>query len=462
MADGRGWFPGGQGWQENEGPEDLAALRRTNRMIDAIAADLPVATSDSDEYAVAMMLAAWREDVGREPMPDKPTLGQARNALRDRGGRSRLLATTVGSAAAVTLLFGGFGAAVYQSHPGDALYGLRTSLFGAGPTVRTDPVVLSAQTELAQVEKLISQGDWEGAQQQLGVAAARVNEVGDAQQKAELASRVQQAEVRIDAKDPVATVPPEMVTETPRIMLSPPVIAATTTSTTSTTSTSTSTSDTTSTSTTPSTSTSETTATTSSPAETTGSSGSTSTSTSGSTSTSVPVTSTPSVSTSTATSTPSIVTETSTAPSTLVTSTSVPGVTTSVPSVTVSTVVPSTAPIVTVPTTPGGVTIVTTPRGAVDTPVITAPTTIQAPSPITRTPDNPVPIFQAPVNNPGSINSPGSGSINGFPGGAGSAGSGADGPSRHAPPMTSVPVAPANPGGGSSSHGSGSGASAGE
>lgn len=133
MADGRGWFPGQGGWQENEGPEDLAALRRTNRMIDAIAADLPVATSDSDEYAVAMMLAAWREDVGREPMPAKPTLGQARNALRDRGGRSRMLATTVGSAAAVTLLFGGFGAAVYQSHPGDALYGLRTSLFGAPP-----------------------------------------------------------------------------------------------------------------------------------------------------------------------------------------------------------------------------------------------------------------------------------------------------------------------------------------
>ncbi|ETZ94680.1 hypothetical protein L828_1530 [Mycobacteroides abscessus MAB_030201_1061] len=76
MADGRGWFPGQGGWQENEGPEDLAALRRTNRMIDAIAADLPVATSDSDEYAVAMMLAAWREDVGREPMPAKPTLGK--------------------------------------------------------------------------------------------------------------------------------------------------------------------------------------------------------------------------------------------------------------------------------------------------------------------------------------------------------------------------------------------------
>lgn len=322
VADGRGWFPGGQGWQENEGPEDLAALRRTNRMIDAIAADLPVATSDSDEYAVAMMLAAWREDVGREPMPAKPTLGQARNALRERGGRSRLLATTVGSAAAVTLLFGGFGAAVYQSHPGDALYGLRTSLFGAGPTVRTDPVVLSAQTELAQVEKLISQGDWEGAQQQLGVAAARVNEVGDAQQKAELASRVQQAEVRIDAKDPVATVPPEMATETPRIMLSPPVIAATTTSTTSPTSVSTSASDTTSTSTTPSTSTSETTATTSAPTETTSSPGSTSTSTSGSAGSTS--TSTPSISTSTATSTPSIVTETTTAPSTPVTSTSVP------------------------------------------------------------------------------------------------------------------------------------------
>ncbi|EIU36475.1 hypothetical protein MA6G0125S_3920 [Mycobacteroides abscessus 6G-0125-S] len=449
VADGRGWFPGQGGWQENEGPEDLAALRRTNRMIDAIAADLPVATSDSDEYAVAMMLAAWREDVGREPMPAKPTLGQARNALRDRGGRSRMLATTVGSAAAVTLLFGGFGAAVYQSHPGDALYGLRTSLFGAPPAVRTDPVVLSAQTELAQVEKLISQGDWEEAQQQLGVAAARVNEVGDAQQKAELASRVQQAEVRIDAKDPQATVPPEMVTETPRIMLSPPSIApitsTTTTSTTSTTSASTTTSDSTSAST-------STTETSGSASPSTSSSTSTSatastsvTSVPTSTPTTVTITTTPPSSAATITSTPASATETTTAPSVST------APTTSVPGVTASTTVPPTASIVTVPTTPEGVTIVTTRPGVVNTPVITAPTTIEAPVPITRTPDNPAPAYQAPVN------SPGSGNLHGYPGSGGNAGSGSDGPSRHMPAMTSVPVAPANPGSGSANQGSGSG-----
>lgn len=449
MADGRGWFPGQGGWQENEGPEDLAALRRTNRMIDAIAADLPVATSDSDEYAVAMMLAAWREDVGREPMPAKPTLGQARNALRDRGGRSRMLATTVGSAAAVTLLFGGFGAAVYQSHPGDALYGLRTSLFGAPPAVRTDPVVLSAQTELAQVEKLISQGDWEEAQQQLGVAAARVNEVGDAQQKAELASRVQQAEVRIDAKDPQATVPPEMVTETPRIMLSPPSIApitsTTTTSTTSTTSASTTTSDSTSAST-------STTETSGSASPSTSSSTSTSatastsvTSVPTSTPTTVTITTTPPSSAATITSTPASATETTTAPSVST------APTTSVPGVTASTTVPPTASIVTVPTTPEGVTIVTTRPGVVNTPVITAPTTSEAPVPITRTPDNPAPAYQAPVN------SPGSGNLHGYPGSGGNAGSGSDGPSRHMPAMTSVPVAPANPGSGSANQGSGSG-----
>ncbi|MUM18138.1 hypothetical protein FZI91_03260 [Mycobacterium sp. CBMA271] len=449
MADGRGWFPGGQGWPNDDGPEDLAALRRTNRMIDAIAADLPVATSDSDEYAVAMMLAAWREDVGRDPMPAKPTLGQARNALRGGGGRSRLLATAVGSAAAVTLLFGGFGAAVYQSHPGDALYGLRSSLFGAGPTVRNDPVVLSAQTELAQVEKLISQGDWDGAQQQLGVAAARVNEVGDAQQKAELASRVQQAEVRIDAKNPEATVPPESVSVTPRIMLSPPVIASTTSSTTSTTSITSTTATTSETTSTPSSETTSSTSTsstsTSTPSTESTSSASTSTSVSATT---TPPSSTPPSSTPTATSTSvptSMPSETTTPPST-------PGMSTSVPATTAGTTPPSTAPIVTVPTTPDGVTIVTTARGAGDSPTITAPTTIQAPSPITRTPDNPVPTYQAPSN-------AGSGIVPGYPG---NTGSGADGPSRHMPAMTSVPVAPANPGGGSSNQGHGSGTHSGE
>ncbi|BEL51362.1 hypothetical protein Isolate57596_37800 [Mycobacteroides abscessus subsp. abscessus] len=105
----------------------------------------------------------------------------------------------------------------------------------------------------------------------------------------------------------------------------------------------------------------------------------------------------------------------------------------------------------TVPTTPEGVTIVTTRPGVVNTPVITAPTTIEAPVPITRTPDNPAPAYQAPVN------SPGSGNLHGYPGSGGNAGSGSDGPSRHMPAMTSVPVAPANPGSGSANQGSGSG-----
>ncbi|BBZ84773.1 hypothetical protein MABM_46890 [Mycobacteroides abscessus] len=101
-------------------------------------------------------------------------------------------------------------------------------------------------------------------------------------------------------------------------------------------------------------------------------------------------------------------------------------------------------------------TIVTTRPGVVNTPVITAPTTIEAPVPITRTPDNPAPAYQAPVN------SPGSGNLHGYPGSGGNAGSGPDGPSRHMPTMTSVPVAPANPGSGSANQGSGSGSHTGE
>ena len=73
----------------------------------------------------------------------------------------------VGSMAAAVLCIGGFGAVVAGSGPGDSLYGLRTMLFGEPNVVRDDQVALAAQTEMAQVQQLIDQGDWDQAQQKL-------------------------------------------------------------------------------------------------------------------------------------------------------------------------------------------------------------------------------------------------------------------------------------------------------
>ena len=80
----------------------------------------------------------------------------------------------VGSVAAALLCLGGFGAAVYGAGPGDALYGLRTMLFGEQQAATRDyEVFLAAQTELAEVQQLIDQGQWTAAQDKLEASPRR-------------------------------------------------------------------------------------------------------------------------------------------------------------------------------------------------------------------------------------------------------------------------------------------------
>ena len=51
-------------------------------------------------------------------------------ALASRSAVDRMSLAVVGSVAAAVLCLGGFGAVVHGAGPGDALYGLRTMLFG--------------------------------------------------------------------------------------------------------------------------------------------------------------------------------------------------------------------------------------------------------------------------------------------------------------------------------------------
>ena len=87
--------------------------------------------------------------------------------------RTRMSMAVVGSVAAAVLCLGGFGGVVYGAGPGDALYGLRTMIFGEQQATRDDAVVLAAQTELAEVQQLIDQGQWEQAQDKLEDASPR-------------------------------------------------------------------------------------------------------------------------------------------------------------------------------------------------------------------------------------------------------------------------------------------------
>ncbi|MDZ4264241.1 MAG: anti-sigma-D factor RsdA, partial [Mycobacterium sp.] len=198
-------------WTSNGGDPSLNEINRTDQFFDALAAQEPVYATDRGEAELANLLAGWRDDVRETPMGAVVTQREAEMAL-DRvtspGPRRRLSLAVVGSAAAAVLCLGGFGAVVAGAGPGDALYGLRTMLFGEQTTPRDDAVILAAQTEMAQVQQLIEQGDWQAAQDKLETITTTVATVNDVERKQELVTQWQELTVKVEAQDPAATPPP--------------------------------------------------------------------------------------------------------------------------------------------------------------------------------------------------------------------------------------------------------------
>ncbi|WP_019973028.1 anti-sigma-D factor RsdA [Mycobacterium sp. 141] len=289
-------------WTSNGGDPALNEINRTDRFIEALSLDNPVYATDSAEAELAQLLAGWRDEA-RRPTSGVVTTRDAISALNRGTPRRwpRLPLALVGSVAAAVLCLGGFGAAVYGAGPGDALYGMRTVMFGDRPT--RDVKVELASAELAQVQQLIDQGQWQAAQEKLSTITTTVATVNDAERKQQLVDQLQQLSVKVENRDPNATVPPNA----PPVVL--PEVPETQTSTSSTSDTSAPTS--TSPTSTPSGTSSST------PAETTTSSSDTSSSDassptpSTSTETSASVTSSPATSSPATTSSP--VTSTSTA-----------------------------------------------------------------------------------------------------------------------------------------------------
>ncbi|MCV7070135.1 anti-sigma-D factor RsdA [Mycolicibacterium rufum] len=198
-------------WNANGGDPSLNEINRTDQFLDALASQQPVYSTDRGEAELAYLLAGWRDDVRETPMGSVLTTDEAAAALEratNPGRRRRLSLAVVGSAAAAVLCLGGFGAVIAGSGPGDALYGLRTVLFGEQTQARDDAVALAAQTEMQQVQRLIEQGDWQGAQAKLEAVTTTVATVGDDQRKAELVSQWQELTVKVEAQDPAATAPP--------------------------------------------------------------------------------------------------------------------------------------------------------------------------------------------------------------------------------------------------------------
>jgi hypothetical protein len=380
-------------WTSNGGDPSLNEINRTDRFLDALANQQPVYSTDPSEAELAQLMAGWRDEVRTPPLMSPVTPRDAAVALTravESRKRTRMSMAVIGSVAAAVLCLGGFGAVVAGAGPGDALYGLHTMLFGESEQQRNDSVVLAAQTQMAAVQQLVDQGQWQAAQDKLQALTTTVATVNDGAQKQDLVNQWQQLTVKVDAKDANATLPPGAP---PPEMPTPATVDQGTTTTPTTTSSAISATATSPSSGTSTTSTSPTSTT--SPSDTTTA-----------TTTTTPTPTTPTTTTSTAPTSvttsaqvqlpPPTTTVTTIAPQTqnqLATPPSTPSPTTppSTPLPTPSGVTPLPTPSAVTPLpTPSAVTPLPTPSAVEPAPAITqAPATTQAPAPkivITTTP----------------------------------------------------------------------------
>ena len=402
MADfGRG-RPSGDG-------DSLDAIARTDALLDALAGERRFTPGDPDELQLVSMLESWRDDIRGPSTAGVVTEQEALVALHKgkaggppgKSGHRRGL-TLVTSLAAAVLCIGGFGAVVGTAGPGDSLYGLHTALFGEKPSVRDDQVALAAQTEMAQVQQLIEQGDWEQAQQKLQAVSTNVQSVENVETKTDLVQQFNDLAVKVGTRDAEATLPPVVPGEPappppPGVtLLELPVV---TTSTETTTSSETSTSTETTTSSETSTSTETTTPSETNPTETTSApSGETSTTPTSEPASAAPTSapsSTAAVASTTTAATTTVPTPTTTAPTP---STTVP--TTTAPTTTHTTTT-SAAPATTTTraettSAPAQAPAVATPPASSPSVPVTAPSTPQPQIAVTTTTTVPVPAAEEP------------------------------------------------------------------
>ncbi len=211
----------------------MDAIRHADGFIDALAGGRPVVPMDAADAELAALLGGWRDEMRWPPATGLISESEAVAALeagraqkngRDRWNtapdptssrRNRRGLGAIGAAAAAVLCIGGFGALVAGAGPGDALYGLRTMMFGAPKQVRDAQVGLAARTELSKVQDLIEQGDWDQAQNKLVAVSTQVASIADEEQKQDLLDQFNDLSAKVVERDPGATAPPGIVYTVP-------------------------------------------------------------------------------------------------------------------------------------------------------------------------------------------------------------------------------------------------------
>jgi len=189
----------------------LDELARSDLLLDALAERESVDIDDPNEDALAALLEDWRDDLRWPPASALVSPEEAVEALRtglaaERGRSHRGLAM-IGSVAATLLVLSGFGAMVVEARPGNALYGLH-AMFYDQPRVRDSQIELSAKAELAKVQQMIDQGQWDQAHNQLAEVSNAVQSMDEGASRHDLMDQVNLLNTRVATRDPHATLPP--------------------------------------------------------------------------------------------------------------------------------------------------------------------------------------------------------------------------------------------------------------
>lgn len=188
----------------------LDELARTDLLLDALAERQPVDLDDPNDDALAALLEDWRDDLRWPPASALVSPEEAIEALRTglaENQHSRRGLAAIGSVAASLLVLSGFGAMVVEARPGDALYGLH-AMFYDQPRVNDEKIELSAKAELAKVQQMIDQGQWDQAHSQLAEVSSAVQSMNDGSSRNDLMDEVNLLNTRVASRNPNATLPP--------------------------------------------------------------------------------------------------------------------------------------------------------------------------------------------------------------------------------------------------------------
>jgi hypothetical protein len=194
-------------------PHEVA---RSARFIDALANREPVdfadlaGDSDAGDRELAGLLENWRDELRDRPAPDV-CADQDAAAVLERGlagqRRARRRTALVTAAAAAVVALAAFGAVLGQVKPGDAFYGVRTTLFGEPASVHDDKVAMSAEADLDQVEQMIALGQWDQAHDKLAAVGANVQTVKDSGRKRGLIEKVNRLNAKVVSRNAHAPAP---------------------------------------------------------------------------------------------------------------------------------------------------------------------------------------------------------------------------------------------------------------